>query len=420
VRLLVDLTAAQPTSGRYHGGGEYTKAVFYALLNKARPGRLGAFYSQAEWLDPTVEAAAKRAGLDLLPVNGRSELQDLVWSGRFDRLYSALPYRYHDLDVSRLEFFFTIHGLRPLEMPTDGYETRYGHGFRKWSRAILKRTVAGLYLARRRQEFRRLLEIRAQRTLVIVPSMHTRYALLSQFPDLDPASIRVFYSPAKPASEPPTPEAVEKLLRSLEVSPRGYFLLVSSNRWVKNAIRAIEALDRLFNAGPALPHKVVVLGADPACKLGVRPRNAHRFSYRGYVESWQLEALYSQAYCLLFPTLNEGFGYPPLEAMRFGTPVICSAIASTTEICEDAAIYVNPFSVDEIHNRSLMLASEPRIWDRYAARGRRRAQEIGQAQDRMLRELVDLLLAPSPPSPSVPGGARASEAASGALRRSRG
>jgi glycosyltransferase involved in cell wall biosynthesis len=394
VRLLFDLSGAQPTSGRYHGGGEYTKAVFNALLKRSTPDQLTAFYSPAEWLDPAVEAGARTAGVELVPVRNRRELQGLIRSGRFDRLYSALPYHFQDLDVSAVEFLFTIHGLRPLEMPTDRHEARYGSDIGDWTRALLKRIATGSYVARRRNEFRRLLTIRSKRTLVVVPSMHTRYALLTRFPELDPDSICVSYSPTKPDSEPLAPDAVHGLLASLGVTAREYFLIISANRWVKNAVRAIEALDRLFTVAPWLPHRVVVLGVDAARPLRIRPVNADRIAYRGYVESEELDALYGHAYCLLFPTLNEGFGYPPLEAMRFGTPVICSAIASTTEICADAAIYVNPFSVDEIGGRALMLVSEPALWTRYAERGRRRFEEVRSAQGRSLGELVDLLLAP--------------------------
>ena len=58
---------------------------------------------------------------------------------------------------------------------------------------------------------------------------------------------------------------------------------------------------------------------------------------------------------LVYPSLNEGFGYPPLEAMHEGCPVIASAIASIPEVCGDAVMYFNPFLISEIKMRILQM-----------------------------------------------------------------
>lgn len=70
-------------------------------------------------------------------------------------------------------------------------------------------------------------------------------------------------------------------------------------------------------------------------------------TFIGYVTDEELFALYAHAECFLFPSLYEGFGIPPLEAMIFGCPVITSNCASMPEVCGDAAIYCNPHSVEE-------------------------------------------------------------------------
>ena len=64
--------------------------------------------------------------------------------------------------------------------------------------------------------------------------------------------------------------------------------------------------------------------------------------FLGYVTDEELFALYAHASCFLFPSLYEGFGIPPLEAMSFGCPVIASNCAALPEICGDAAIYCPP------------------------------------------------------------------------------
>ena len=62
----------------------------------------------------------------------------------------------------------------------------------------------------------------------------------------------------------------------------------------------------------------------------------------------ELPSLYRRAAALVFPSLYEGFGLPPLEAMASGCPVACSTAGSLPEVCGDAAVYFDPTSVDEM------------------------------------------------------------------------
>lgn len=68
----------------------------------------------------------------------------------------------------------------------------------------------------------------------------------------------------------------------------------------------------------------------------------------GFVKDKELLGLYKNAKLFVFPSLYEGFGIPPLEAMACGCPVLVSAVTSLPEVCADAAYYVNPSNTDEI------------------------------------------------------------------------
>jgi glycosyltransferase involved in cell wall biosynthesis len=70
--------------------------------------------------------------------------------------------------------------------------------------------------------------------------------------------------------------------------------------------------------------------------------------YIGYVSDGELRALYEHAACFVFPSLYEGFGLPPLEAMACGAPVITSNISSLPEVVGDAGILINPYNIEEL------------------------------------------------------------------------
>jgi glycosyltransferase involved in cell wall biosynthesis len=79
-------------------------------------------------------------------------------------------------------------------------------------------------------------------------------------------------------------------------------------------------------------------------ELGVRARVQHL----GHVTAQALASLYRRAQALVFPSLYEGFGAPPLEAMACGCPVACSDGALLPEVCGDAALPFDPRSVESI------------------------------------------------------------------------
>ena len=81
---------------------------------------------------------------------------------------------------------------------------------------------------------------------------------------------------------------------------------------------------------------------------GVEFEKSDQLIRTGYLSDAELAALYSNAWAFVFPSLYEGFGLPPLEAMHFGCPVICSRAASVPEVAGDAALYCNAQDVDDI------------------------------------------------------------------------
>jgi glycosyltransferase involved in cell wall biosynthesis len=139
----------------------------------------------------------------------------------------------------------------------------------------------------------------------------------------------------------------------------------------KNTARLIAAV----RAMPA-PWKLVLAGSAGFGAEEILANAGPRVEVTGYVTDEQLAALYARASIFAFPSLDEGFGIPVLEAMSAGVPVIASNTSALPEVCGQAAILVDPLDVDHLASELERLAGNPELRAQIAKRGRSRAAEF--------------------------------------------
>ena len=111
--------------------------------------------------------------------------------------------------------------------------------------------------------------------------------------------------------------------------------------------------------------------------------------FAGYVSIEQLCGFYEDALALVFPSFNEGFGMPIAEAMSLGTPVITSGVSSTVEVAGDAALLVDPHSIDEISLAMERIYTDAGLRKELAAKGKIQSQKF--SWPRSGRQLLDLI-----------------------------
>ena len=151
------------------------------------------------------------------------------------------------------------------------------------------------------------------------------------------------------------------ILKTLSLTPGRFVLAVSSMNPTKNFGRLIAAFRQLNDASVDL----VIVGMRNAAVFGTQDDIAateQNIKYAGYISDEQLKALYQHAVCFLYPSIYEGFGIPPLEAMRQGCPTLVGRSAALPEVCGDAALYCDPYSRDDIAEklRNLLDSAELR------------------------------------------------------------
>lgn len=186
--------------------------------------------------------------------------------------------------------------------------------------------------SRAERSFRRLAYDRAARQAgtVIVPSNFVRERAIDRL-GIHPERVRVIHHGVDHALFRPGPE-----------DDREPVLLYPAKTWPhKNHERLLEAFALLRRDRPEL--RLVLSGGGTERFEG--PPGVETV---GGISLPELAALYRRAACVVFPSLYEGFGYPPLEAMASGTPVAASRAGSLPEICGEAAILFEPESPEAI------------------------------------------------------------------------
>ena len=387
-RLLFDLTATQPASGsKRHGGGIYGEIVLKRIIQ--RNLEVEVVFDSSLWLNPDIQQLLDTHGI-ISHDNAGTTLQAIADRANCDRVYTCGENPQFRSLIHPMKFY-TLHGMRELETPLDNYFYRYRNTTRNKIKFLFKQLLHTRYRAKHTA---RVLNMIESGTRFVVVSNHTANSIKAFFPQYATRHIPVFYSPSTitqlSTTEPHTPA------QASDHTP--YFLIVSANRWEKNSLRAIMALDRAFDTTLLDGYKAILTGVDSPHHFRYKFKHPERFEFKGYITDAQLNHLYANAYTLIYPSLNEGFGYPPLEAMYHHVPVIASPYTSIPEICGDAAIYFNPLSVDEILARIIMI-TDPGIHAHYSTLGHNRYQHIVQRQQRDLDNLIDYLYdTPSPHS----------------------
>lgn len=228
---------------------------------------------------------------------------------------------------------------------------------------------------------RALNRILARRARLATVSAFSRRELSSVL-NLSPASIAVAPNSADHLRNiTPDPAVIERL----GLTTRPYFVALGNLTPNKNLAVAIRALSRL--AEPAV--RLVIIGDRPGA---VFDRSAFpadpRVIFAGRRSDAEIAALLGGAQALVFPSLYEGFGIPPLEAMTLGCPVIASDIPATREVCADAALYFAPADDAALAAHMAEFLSRPDVARRDA--GLRRADRY--AWSRSAEIIEDLLL----------------------------
>lgn len=352
-RIALDMTPLQ-TGHRFRGVGRYTRHLVPALA--ALPG------------DETVYLLAYRAPLDLPPLPPRFRVRYLPRFARLGRaaaLFShqvALPLLLRRLGVdlfhapclshdpsvpglpllSSVPTVVTIHDLMPLHYPATLLAP-----WRK--RAFYHRQLAAARRARH----------------ILTDSEHVRRDIIHH---LQVADSQVTAVPLGVSTEPALarPAAMEQ----------PYILHVGGDYFNKNVSTLRAAYARLRAEGRTTHRLHLVGGQAPARDKAGNAADAGNIRYFAGLSATQLAAQYRGATLFAFPSLDEGFGLPPLEAMAYGVPVVAARAGALPEVLADAACFVDPRDVAGWVAAMDAILRDPCLAVRLRDAGRKRANHF--------------------------------------------
>ena len=258
------------------------------LSSSALPGTI--------WLQTAAGPAARRAGADA-----------------FLGSLGILPL------ASRLPGVATVHDLTPILFP-EWHSRKNRLGFTPFIGATVRR-------ARR----------------IAAVSEATRRDLVAAFPDAA-GKTRVVHN----GIEPEVPGAGGEAPHA----GRPYILFVGTLEPRKNVVRLVAAMETIWDRRPAFPDLVLAggdgWGMDGFAEDVARSRHANRVVRAGYLGAGERARWLREARVFAYPSLYEGFGLPPLEAMAQGTPVVGSSAASLPEVMGGVGLLPDPTSVPDI------------------------------------------------------------------------
>ena len=220
---------------------------------------------------------------------------------------------------------------------------------------------------------------------------------IQRFVDIPPGKIDVIYNSFDPRfGVEPDADTVDRVRERYQLQSE--FVLYAGNvKPHKNLERLIDAFQIVRSRG--LDHLKLILIGDEISKYTALRRAVHKHQlhnyvrFLGYLPEDTLAVMYRLAGVFVFPSLYEGFGLPPLEAMASGTPVVTSNVSSLPEVAGDAAVLVDPYNAEAIADGIYRVLTDNDLRSDLRRRGPQRARQFSwESSVRRVREIYGQVL----------------------------
>lgn len=399
MNILFDFITTQLCFGG--GAGEYVRRVYYELQDECKRSsdEINIFAAIDTKIDKfpypdLAPAQLSKTCTGIIDMHGKS-LRDIVHEYRIDTVFVGLSqawserYDFRGVDCKVITVTHDLNGEEVEDIRLFSYLSLFNPAIAQ-CRQIISRTVRYMrcLLGLQKQPLARMFSVLKgnPQWVCITVSDYSKHSLMRHY-DIPPKHIRVLFSPER-IMKCNDGEIEDRCLKDVIDSGKKYYLIVSANRPGKNAGKALEAFRcyrQYLRESKACTDNLPII-----VTVGMGRGNM----FEGHIDiktlsESDLEWAYRKCYALVYPSFFEGFGYPPVEAMKFGAPVLASNVTSMPEVLGDAPVYFSPFYVSDIFRAFCSLTDEN--YEELKERSVRRYAQLAKKQDCALTALIGLI-----------------------------
>jgi len=388
MKILFDFVSLQDNF--INGGMLYVEKVLNDLLE--RNVEIFGLYDSKIPKGKTVEALIDKHSIELVDLNGG--FVDFVEEKKIDCCFIGIMQRYHSFDLLKLKCrvyivchdltseslaYFDIINSKSLIKTT---VTAKKLTVKKLAKGIIKFLLYPLVLIRRSMLSKKYADLKRRNALARQELIGRENIFVITVSEYSKSAFQYFYG--FPKNEitvlyPPLANICESCTDSEILKDKKYFLLVSADREMKNASLLLEIWNKFLERTSGEYYAVFVGRVD------VKLKNTIVFEAPNKSE---LSGLYKNAFALIYPSFGEGFGSPPVEAMSFGTPIICSNVTAVPEICRDSAAFFSPFYPEDLFKAMLSVCNDR---EKYVLAAKKGFEAINRRQIDDYGKLIKML-----------------------------
>ncbi len=377
MKYYINLFFAQSLGIKYNGGLDYAYNLLYQLQESKADFSLIVFSLDVEGIDEI----CRDNRFELIKVSNEKEISFLLNKEKKFTFFEPMPYNVEQFIKSHNhgKFYIVIHGLRDIELPNTIERLKYGNFYKE----LIKFIFIKKFKEKLVNKYNKLVAL--ENVYVITDSFYSKSSI-EFYLDNSKDVVKIY-----PPAQKELLSSLEKnndILKKINIKEKKYILMTGSERWSKNTKYVTNAISELFMK-KNYEIDILVLGSK---SNSVERYNGFKVVYFDYLDDADFEVVMKNAFLFVYPSLNEGFGYPPLYAMKLGTPVVASSISSIAEVLSSGSLYFCPLEKDDIMLKVDTLISNVEYREQLVKDGYNRYKKIEELQQEDFKKILNLLI----------------------------
>ena len=338
LNILFDFISLQ---GYHNGGEEFTRKILNGILEKNSVNVVALYDSKLKFLDEDYEKYSQRIGFVDIQCG---TLEIIVKEYNINLFFIGIAQRYckYNLDNINCRTICVIHDIGDIEITANNIQYLFKPNLKNNLLFLFDRLFPSSPLTSKHRTLKRYSHLQTflykKNVEIVTVSDYTKNSLQYYFPKLREKDVKVYYPPVKNYKIEDASE--NEIVKSVFDKKIKYLLFLNANRANKN----FSLMERCFSTiEKDFPDFYLVV---TNLTYSIKKKNIIGLTY---VSNSDMENLYKNAWAIVYPSITEGFGYPPIEAMKYSTPIICSNVCSIPEIVGDAGVYFSPYYENDLY-----------------------------------------------------------------------